>query len=137
MTELLRDFWYLAIVGQAIAPGQTRPLTLLGEQVLVGRRTDGQVFAFGDACPHRGMPMRHGSFDGVRLRCAMLRPASIHSGPAVPVTSVSSVSNQSSVDCCRAGSSQMCGKRPPGRSLGVFDLCFDWESGAWSLVVHD
>lgn len=69
MTELLRDFWYLATAGQAVAPGQTRPVTLLGEQVLVGRRTDGLVFAFGDACPHRGMPMRHGSFDGVRLRC--------------------------------------------------------------------
>ncbi|MDQ1680122.1 MAG: hypothetical protein QOI42_981 [Frankiaceae bacterium] len=24
-----------------------------------------------------------------------------------------------------------------GRSLGVFDLCFDWASGGWSLVVHD
>ena len=69
MSELLRDFWYLAIPGRSVPPGQTRPVTLLGEQVLVGRRTDGQVFAFGDACPHRGMPMRHGGFDGVRLRC--------------------------------------------------------------------
>ena len=56
---------------------------------------------------------------GVRLRCATLRPASIHSCPAVPVTSVSSVSNQSSVECLRAMSSHICGKRPPGRSVGV------------------
>ena len=69
MTELLRDFWYLAMPGRAVAPGRTRPITLLDEQVLIGRRADGAVFAFGDQCPHRGMPMRHGGFDGTRLQC--------------------------------------------------------------------
>ncbi len=69
MSEMLRDFWYLAASGATVAPGKTRPVTLLSEQVLLGRRADGAVFAYGDACPHRGMPMRHGGFDGQTLRC--------------------------------------------------------------------
>ena len=69
MSEMLRDFWYLATPGTRLASGTTRAVTLLGEQVLMGRRTDGSVFAFADACPHRGMPMRYGGFDGQTLRC--------------------------------------------------------------------
>ncbi len=69
MTEMLRGFWYLAAPGHTVLRGKTRPVTLLNEAVLLGRRDDGGVFAFGDSCPHRGMPMRHGGFDGQSLRC--------------------------------------------------------------------
>ena len=69
MDIMLRDFWYLAVSGRKVARGRTLPITLVGEQVLLGRRADGSVFAVVDACPHRGMPMRHGSFDGETLRC--------------------------------------------------------------------
>ena len=64
MDTMLRGFWYLAISAHALRRGKTLPVTLLGENVLLGRRHDGSVFAVSDACPHRGMPMRHGSFDG-------------------------------------------------------------------------
>ena len=69
MDILLRGFWYLALSGRALKARRTVPVTLLGEAMLLGRRGDGGVFAVGDACPHRGMPMRHGSFDGETLRC--------------------------------------------------------------------
>lgn len=69
MTAMLRNFWYLAFSGRALKHGKTRPVTLLGEQMLLGRRYDDSVFAVIDVCPHRGMPMRHGSFDGTTLRC--------------------------------------------------------------------
>ena len=69
MDSLLRDFWYLAVSGRRVKHGKTVPVTLLSEQMLLGRRYDGSVFAVGDSCPHRGMPMRHGAFDGVSLRC--------------------------------------------------------------------
>lgn len=69
MDGMLRGFWYLALLGSKVGRGRTVPVTLLGEPVLLGRRADGGVFAFGDSCPHRGMPMRHGGFDGATLRC--------------------------------------------------------------------
>lgn len=66
---MLRGFWYLAVSARDLRPGKTLPVTLLGESILLGRRRNGSVFAVIDACPHRGMPMRHGSFDGQTLRC--------------------------------------------------------------------
>jgi len=66
---MLQGFWYLAVLGSRIRPGRTRAMTLAGQDMLLGRRTDGAVFAVGDSCPHRGMPMRHGGFDGDCLRC--------------------------------------------------------------------
>ena len=69
MDILLRDFWYLALPGRTVGRRKTAPVTVMDEAMLLGRRDDGSVFALADACPHRGMPMRHGSFDGQMLRC--------------------------------------------------------------------
>lgn len=66
---MMRGFWYLALPSKAVPPGKTVPATLLSEQLLLGRTAAGAVFAYADRCPHRGMPMRHGSFDGNRLHC--------------------------------------------------------------------
>ncbi len=66
---MLRGLWYLARAGGQLARGRTLPVTLLGDAVLLGRRADGAVFAYADVCPHRGMPMRYGRFDGERLHC--------------------------------------------------------------------
>ena len=68
-SELLRDFWYLAMPGRALARGATRRAMLLGAPVLVGRATDGSVFALRDICPHRGIPLSYGSFDGREVTC--------------------------------------------------------------------
>ena len=65
---LLRNFWYLALRGDKLRPGKTRPIKLLGEALVVGRRKSGEVFAFGDQCPHRGMPLRHACFADNALR---------------------------------------------------------------------
>jgi phenylpropionate dioxygenase-like ring-hydroxylating dioxygenase large terminal subunit len=66
---MLRGFWYIATQSSRLAKKETKPVTVLGEELLVGRTGDGSVFAYGDRCPHRGMPMRHGTFDGCHLRC--------------------------------------------------------------------
>ena len=66
---MLRGFWYIACASRAVARSSTKAVTLLSEPILVGRDASGAVFAYADRCPHRGMPMHHGSFNGELLRC--------------------------------------------------------------------
>ena len=44
-------------------------MTLMGEPLLFGRTSDGSPFALRDICPHRGIPLRYGSFDGKEVTC--------------------------------------------------------------------
>lgn len=68
--EILRGFWYMAIPGAQLAPGKMANLRMLDEPVLVGRGKDGKVFALRDICPHRGVPLHYGSFDGEAITCS-------------------------------------------------------------------
>ena len=68
--ELLRGLWYVAMPGAEIRPGRTTSVPMLGEPVLIGRGKDGSVFAIRDICPHRGIPLRYGTFDGETIECA-------------------------------------------------------------------
>jgi phenylpropionate dioxygenase-like ring-hydroxylating dioxygenase large terminal subunit len=65
----LREVWYYALPGHRLRPGRTRAKTLLGEPLLLGRDAGGRVFALRDLCPHRGMPLSCGSFDGREVEC--------------------------------------------------------------------
>ena len=68
-TPHLRNFWYMALAGQDLKPRQMTGVRLLGESLLLGRTGDGAVFALRDICPHRGIPLRHGDFDGREVAC--------------------------------------------------------------------
>jgi phenylpropionate dioxygenase-like ring-hydroxylating dioxygenase large terminal subunit len=68
-TELLPDFWYVAAPAGSLARGAMLPVTLLGAQVLLLRDNAGVVSALKDFCPHRGIPLRHGRFDGCEVEC--------------------------------------------------------------------
>ena len=68
-TALLTDCWYVAAPSSQLARGETLALTLLGQEILFGRTRDGEVFALKDFCPHRGMPLRYGRFDGCEVEC--------------------------------------------------------------------
>ncbi|TWB35250.1 aromatic ring-hydroxylating oxygenase subunit alpha [Nitrospirillum pindoramense] len=65
----LTDIWYFAMPGSALAKGAMQAITLLGQPVLLGRATDGGVFALRDICPHRGIPLSCGRFDGKEVEC--------------------------------------------------------------------
>ncbi|MFO0997627.1 MAG: aromatic ring-hydroxylating dioxygenase subunit alpha [Alphaproteobacteria bacterium] len=65
----LQDLWYFALPGRAVARGGMHPKTLLGQPILFGRAADGTPFALRDICPHRGIPLRHGRFDGREIEC--------------------------------------------------------------------
>ena len=69
-TTLLKNFWYLALAGSALKPGRMTAKRLLGEPLLIGRAADGAVFALRDICPHRGIPLTYGDFDGREVACS-------------------------------------------------------------------
>ena len=65
----LKNFWYFALYGPELLPGKMKPITLLGQSVLLGRTTEGKVFAMRNVCPHRSTPLHHGTFDGKDVQC--------------------------------------------------------------------
>ncbi len=69
LPSLLTDIWYFALPGAELKPGAMAPLTLLGQPLLFGRAADGEVFALRDICPHRGIPLSCGRFDGREVEC--------------------------------------------------------------------
>jgi phenylpropionate dioxygenase-like ring-hydroxylating dioxygenase large terminal subunit len=68
-TPPLREAWYFALPGRRLKAGKTVALTLLDEPVLLGRASDGRAFALVDICPHRGIPLHYGRFDGSEIEC--------------------------------------------------------------------
>jgi phenylpropionate dioxygenase-like ring-hydroxylating dioxygenase large terminal subunit len=68
-TLFLRDFWYLALPARKLRAGQMVAKTILGEPILLMRGADRRVTALRDICPHRGMPLHHGRFDGRCVTC--------------------------------------------------------------------
>jgi phenylpropionate dioxygenase-like ring-hydroxylating dioxygenase large terminal subunit len=65
----LREVWYYAVSGAQLRPRRMLAKTMLGERLLLGRDTAGIVFALRDLCPHRGMPLTRGRFDGREVEC--------------------------------------------------------------------
>jgi phenylpropionate dioxygenase-like ring-hydroxylating dioxygenase large terminal subunit len=68
-TPLIYNLWYVAAPGCQLKKGATLAKTILGQQVLLGRDRNGMVFCLRDFCPHRGIPLRYGRFDGETIEC--------------------------------------------------------------------
>jgi nitrite reductase/ring-hydroxylating ferredoxin subunit len=66
---LIYDDWYPALRTGTLRPGKLATAMLLDIPLVLGRRTDGRVFAMRDSCPHRGIPLSYGWFDGNRVTC--------------------------------------------------------------------
>jgi phenylpropionate dioxygenase-like ring-hydroxylating dioxygenase large terminal subunit len=66
---LLYDDWYPALRTDTLRKGKLKTAMLLGLPLVLGRRSDGRVFAMRDSCPHRGIPLSEGWFDGNRVTC--------------------------------------------------------------------
>ncbi len=65
----LREAWYYAVAGARLKPRAMLAKIMLGEPVLIGRDAAGTPFALRDICPHRGMPLNLGRFDGREIEC--------------------------------------------------------------------
>ena len=66
---LLHGFWYRALPGDRVRRLALEKTQLLGLPLVVGRDQNGRAFALRDSCPHRGIPLSDGRFDGTQLEC--------------------------------------------------------------------
>ncbi len=66
---LMRGFWYPALRSNRVRGRELRTAMLLGIPLVIGRNSKGEGFALRDACPHRGMPLSEGTFDGSAVEC--------------------------------------------------------------------
>ena len=66
----LWDFWYPALRSTEIVGSRLATAMLLEVPLVLGRTADGKAFAMRDSCPHRGIPLSYGRFDGKTLECS-------------------------------------------------------------------
>jgi phenylpropionate dioxygenase-like ring-hydroxylating dioxygenase large terminal subunit len=67
---MLTGFWYRALPADRVHRNQLHQAMLLEIPLVVGRDRAGRPFALRDACPHRGMPLHCGNFDGENVECS-------------------------------------------------------------------
>ncbi len=67
--DLLFGDWYPALRTARLRAGTMHTTLLLGIPLLLGRKQDRTLFAMRDLCPHRGIPLSAGWFDGDTLQC--------------------------------------------------------------------
>jgi phenylpropionate dioxygenase-like ring-hydroxylating dioxygenase large terminal subunit len=65
----LREAWYYALPGGRLRRRRMLPKVMLGEPIVIGRDAAGAPFALRDLCPHRGMRLSAGCFDGREVEC--------------------------------------------------------------------
>jgi phenylpropionate dioxygenase-like ring-hydroxylating dioxygenase large terminal subunit len=68
-TQMLTGFWYRALPADRVQRNQLHKAMLLEIPLVIGRDRAGRPFAMRDACPHRGMPLNGGHFDGEKVEC--------------------------------------------------------------------
>ena len=68
-TTLLYNDWYPAMRSEGLRGKELRTAMLMGIPLVLGRKQDGGLFAMRDSCPHRGIPLSCGWFDGRELTC--------------------------------------------------------------------
>ena len=67
---MLHGFWYRALPSDQVRRNELHKAMLLETPLVIGRDKSGRAFALQDACPHRGMPLSCGWFDGSQVECS-------------------------------------------------------------------
>jgi len=67
---MLPGFWYRALPAETVFRDRLERSTLLEAPLVIGRDAQNRPFALQDACPHRGMPLSCGRFDGAQVECS-------------------------------------------------------------------
>src|SRR5882762_8311591 len=66
----LWEFWYPAARSVEIRGRGLVKAMLLEAPLVLGRTDAGKAFAMRDSCPHRGIPLSYGRFDGTSVECS-------------------------------------------------------------------
>ncbi len=70
---LIYDDWYPALRSERLRGKEMATAMLLGVPLVLGRKSDakgsGAIWAMRDLCPHRGIPLSYGWYDGERVTC--------------------------------------------------------------------
>jgi phenylpropionate dioxygenase-like ring-hydroxylating dioxygenase large terminal subunit len=69
-SAFLYGFWYRALPARRLSSNKLQKAVLLETPLVLGRDRAGFPFALYDACPHRGMPLSFGWFDGQQVECS-------------------------------------------------------------------
>ena len=65
----LRNTWYLAMPSASLKKGKLVSKEILGDKLVFGRSNENEVFVLRDNCPHRGVPLSYGWYDGKEIQC--------------------------------------------------------------------
>jgi phenylpropionate dioxygenase-like ring-hydroxylating dioxygenase large terminal subunit len=65
----LKNLWYFAFHGTKLKKGKLISKEILGDKIVFGRDSKGEVFALRDNCPHRGVPLSEGWFENDLVQC--------------------------------------------------------------------
>jgi len=87
MTEslFLKNLWYFAMHGSFLKKGKLVGREILGERIVFGRDSDNTPFALRDNCPHRGVPLSEGWYDGNIIQCCYHGWKFDHTGTCVAI----------------------------------------------------
>jgi phenylpropionate dioxygenase-like ring-hydroxylating dioxygenase large terminal subunit len=69
VTEIMRNVWYALSLSQEVAPKKMKAFVLDGEPIVLTRKSNGEVFAIRDICPHRGIPFSYGQVVQDQVEC--------------------------------------------------------------------
>jgi phenylpropionate dioxygenase-like ring-hydroxylating dioxygenase large terminal subunit len=68
-STILKNLWYFAMHGSSLKAGKLLAKEIAGERIVFGRDEHNNPFALKDNCPHRGVPLSEGWYDGKRIQC--------------------------------------------------------------------
>lgn len=69
VTEILRNVWYAIGLSSEVPFKKMKSFILAGEPIVLTRKSNGDVFAIRDICPHRGIPFSYGEVVNDQVEC--------------------------------------------------------------------
>jgi nitrite reductase/ring-hydroxylating ferredoxin subunit len=69
LNKAFEDQWYVVLLSEEVKTGKKRPVRLFGQDIVVWRRSDGQLGAIDSRCPHMGASLAVGRVVDDAVEC--------------------------------------------------------------------